>query len=79
MRRALSASESLHPGGQWTCDLRTPAHDTHYGNRNDERVAINIPYRDVYDEELTLALADSITFSLCAIESARRQDVFGRC
>lgn len=45
------------------------------GQADDEAIAINIPYRAIYDEELTLALADAITILVRAIGAARIEDI----
>lgn len=47
------------------------------GQPHSEPISINIPYRAVCDEELTLALADAITVLVRAIGFARGQDISG--
>ena len=45
------------------------------GYTHQEPISVNIPYRAFYDEELTLALADSINALVYAIGAARGQDL----
>jgi hypothetical protein len=45
------------------------------GYTHDEPIPVNIPYRAVYDEELTLALGDAIGALVCAVGAARGKDL----